>query len=116
MSRSNRKRVLVVERHEASRRGLVALLEAEDVVVRSCADARQALVLARTEPFDALVLDLEVPADRVADLRAIVAARPDARLVWTSCDHPTFDLGAGTLVVKPIAIDTLLQHLGVVPR
>lgn len=77
-------RVLLVEDHPLYRKGLRVLLdEVEDfMVVGEAEDGRRAVDLALELAPDVVLMDLQLPGQSgIEAIRAIVAARPDARIL-----------------------------------
>ena len=77
-------RVLLVDDHRLVRAGLAGLLEAaaDLEVVGEAADGRQAVEVARAAAPDVVLMDVSMPVlDGIGATRAILAERPDLRIV-----------------------------------
>ena len=116
-------RVLVVEDSEALRESLRAGLAEEGFAVDVAADGRLGVSLARSNPYDVLVLDLMLPGldglGVLGELRAR-ADRPHV-LVLTARDRiedrvQGLNAGADDYLVKPFAFDELLARIHALVR
>ncbi len=117
---SARRRVLVVDDHEVTREGLLALLRDEHSieVVGEAANGREAVDLAdRLEP-DVVIMDVSLPLlDGVEATRQIKARRPQTRVIALSIhDEPQVQermhqAGAESYVLKTAAAEELLAAI-----
>lgn len=92
-------RVLIADDHALLRRGLRETLEdaADCAVVGEAADADAARALARTAPWDVLLLDLGMPgAQGLELLRDLCAAYPERGILVLSM-HPELEFGPRVL-------------------
>jgi two-component system nitrate/nitrite response regulator NarL len=99
MNDEDRIRLLVVDDHTLFRRGLTALLAADDglLVVGDAADAGEAQRKAQALQPDVILLDNHLPGvTGVAALPALRAASPDARILMLTVSEDEDDL-AGAL-------------------
>ncbi len=97
-------RVLVVDDHPMVRAGISALLGATEGidVVADAGDGRAAVTAAVTAEPDVVLMDLSMPVlDGIEATRAILAARPDTRIValtsFADRDRVNEVLGAGAI-------------------
>jgi signal transduction histidine kinase len=113
--------VLVVEDHADTRRFVADVLAAE-YRVRSAADGKEALVIVKNTPPDAVVTDIDMP--EVDGLALCKALRDDDEtrsipvLLLTALGDPTsvlrgFDAGADDYIPKPFHGRELLARLSV---
>lgn len=125
MNADARIRVLVVDDHTLFRRGLTALLDADDgvEVVGDAADAGEALRKAEALKPDIVLLDNHLPGvSGVAALPALLAAAPGARVLMLTVSEDEADLaaalraGAAGYLLKTIEGDTLSAALRRVRR
>jgi len=110
--------VLVVEDEESLRRQLAAALTGASYAVDSAADGTQGDFLARTERYDAIILDLGLPtADGITLLhgwRDAGIAVPVLILTARSSWHEKvlgIDGGADDYVTKPFRMEELLARV-----
>ncbi|HJQ42382.1 MAG TPA: response regulator transcription factor [Jatrophihabitantaceae bacterium] len=110
-------RVLVVDDHRLVRAGLVTLLSsAPDIeVVGEAGDGDEVVAVASDTEPDVVLMDLSMPrVDGVAGTRALLAVRPDAKVValtsFTDRQRVTDVLAAGAVgyLLKDSAPDELL--------
>jgi DNA-binding response OmpR family regulator len=114
------RRTLLVE-DETAIRDLVALhLDLEGLDVTALADGRRALNLARSTPFDLILLDLMLPnVDGLTVCRAVRAEGPNVEtpiLLLTARDKETdkvigLDSGADDYLTKPFGIRELMARV-----
>ena len=113
-----RKRLLVVEDQKKLLRSLAQGLREESYEVVTATDGEEGYSYARSETFDALVLDVMLPGrnglDVVRELRANGFAQPI--LMLTARDGLTdrvagLDSGADDYLVKPFAFEELVARL-----
>jgi two-component system OmpR family response regulator len=111
-------KILVVEDEPAIATGLAAALRAAGYVVDCAADGGQADFLARTEAYDAVLLDLGLPqADGLTVLRGWRASGlllPVLVLTARGAWHEKvrgIDEGADDYVTKPFQIEEVLARL-----
>jgi DNA-binding response OmpR family regulator len=113
-------RILVIE-DEPRILGFLRLgLEAEGFAVDGAMDGATGLALALTEPYELVVLDLQLPRlDGLRLLEEVHAQRPGLPVLILSArtDLPTklrgFDLGAIDFVSKPFSFDELVARVRV---
>jgi signal transduction histidine kinase len=110
-------RILVVDDEELNRILLAANLEQSGYSVETAADGQQALRLLRTEPFDAVLLDLVMPRmdgyQVLAEMKGDAALRRTPVIVISSTDEMEsivrcIELGATDYLTKPF--DPVLLH------
>jgi two-component system, NarL family, invasion response regulator UvrY len=113
-------RILIVDDHEIVRRGLKQILTDAfpELQVGEASDARQALEAARRQPWDVVLLDINMPGrsglDALEDLKAlhphmpvvVLSAFPEADFALRS-----LKLGACGYVNKQSASDELLSAI-----
>lgn len=118
-------RVLVVDDHEAIRRGVRVLLEAApDVrIVGEAGHGEEAINAVRRLVPDVVILDLSLPGiDGYDAMRQIIASNPDIRVLVLTADAPEKSLtramkaGAFGFVHKATAHQNLLPALRTVVR
>jgi chemotaxis protein histidine kinase CheA len=113
-------RALVVDDSRAIREAMTSMLGSEGWIVDVAEDGARALQLARQQPYDLVVTDLEMPG--LGGFELIARLREDERLaatpvvVITSRAHPEHrrrarELGVRALVAKPITRRKLLEAL-----
>lgn len=88
-------RVMIVDDHPLSRRGLKALLEDDEglQVVAECKTGAEAMVQHRTERPDVVVMDLRMPnLDGIGATSAILQTDPDAKILILSSYDTEADL------------------------
>jgi two-component system, OmpR family, response regulator len=111
-------RLLVVEDNEKMRSLLRRGLAEAGYVVETAADGDEGLLLAETEDYDAIVLDVMLPARDGFDVCRVLRARK----VWTPILMLTardavadrvqgLDKGADDYLVKPFAFEELLGRI-----
>ncbi len=124
-STESRIRVLVVDDHTLFRRGLTALLAADDgvEVVGDAADGGEALRKAEALKPDIILLDNHLPGvSGVAALPALLAAAPGTRVLMLTVSEDEVDLaaalraGAAGYLLKTIEGDALSDALRRVRR
>ena len=115
-------RVLVIEDDPASRMAIVKSLRESRHTVFEAADGVTGLDIARTEPLDAVVLDLALPRmDGLALLKLLrTTSRVPVIVVSARRDEDdrveTLDLGADDYLTKPFTVRELLARLRAVIR
>ena len=115
-------RVLVIEDDPASRMAIVKSLRESRHTVFEAADGVTGLDIARTEPLDAVVLDLALPRmDGIALLKLLrTTSRVPVVVVSARRDEDdrvgTLDLGADDYLTKPFTVRELLARLRAVIR
>jgi len=116
-------RVLVIEDYEPLARSLGQGLREAGYAVDVAADGEDGLGFAESSPYDAIVLDLQVPKiDGLTVLRRLRAGGGTAAvLVLTARDQVAdrvagLDGGADDYMVKPFAFEELLARLRAVIR
>ena len=119
-------RVLIVDDDAAFRRySSLALQEAgvEEMAVPTALDARQALASAGDRPFDAILLDIELPGTKGFEFPRELRAEGNQIPVIFSTVHETLEervkgleLGADDYLVKPFEFEELVARLRAVRR
>ena len=115
-------RVLVIEDESASRLAIVRALRESQHTVFEAADGVTGLEIARSEPLDAVVLDLMLP--RMDGIRLLTELRQTNRVPViivsarrTEDDRvEALDLGADDYLTKPFTVRELLARLRAVVR
>lgn len=116
-------RILVIEDDPSILRGLQLNLGMEGYAVRSATDGETGLMLARTERFDLVLVDLMLP--RLSGLEIIRELRrddPDLPVLILSAKGQESDkvaglqLGADDYMVKPFSLKELLARIGALLR
>ena len=116
-------RVLLADDQALVRAGFRMILEAQDdlEVVGEAADGEQALLLARQERPDVVLMDIRMPRlDGLAATRRLVAEQPGARvLVLTTFDlddyvYDALQAGASGFLLKDVGRDELVHAVRVV--
>jgi two-component system, OmpR family, response regulator len=115
-------KVLVVEDDNALRRSLVSLLEEENYAVDQAGDGSEGLYKARSDTYDAVVLDVMLPGMDgwafLAELRK-AGTCPVLMLTARTGVHDRvqgLDLGADDYLSKPFDNDELLARLRAIIR
>lgn len=120
MTASEKLRVMLADDHEVVRRGLRALLSAEDdiEVVAEASDGPEAVEKARIHTPDVVVLDVRMPeGGGVGACREIRDANPDVQVIMLtsySDDEALFDsimAGAAGFVLKQIRGGDLVEAI-----
>ena len=113
-------RILVIEDEPRILGFLRSGLEAEGFTVDGAGDGATGLTLALSEPYELVVLDLQLPRlDGLRLLEEVHARRPGLPVLILSArtDVPTrlkgFDLGAIDFVAKPFSFDELVARVRV---
>ncbi len=111
-------RILVVEDYRPLREGLERGLRAAGYAVDAAADGEQGLLLAESDAYDVIVLDLMLPRlDGLSLLRKIRAKGVDsAVLILTARDTledrvKGLDVGSDDYLVKPFEFEELLARV-----
>jgi DNA-binding LytR/AlgR family response regulator len=109
-------RVLVVDDERPALDELAYLLRQDDRIgaIRACDSATDALRLLRTEPVDAVFVDVEMPGLTGLELAAVLARfaePPPVVFVTAHMEHAVeaFDLRAVDYLLKPVRIDRLRE-------
>lgn len=107
-------KILVVEDERLLCDGIAEDLELEKYTVDRCYDGAEAYEQLISEPYDLLILDLNLPGmDGLELLRRVRAERPELRVLILSAraglsDKVTgLDLGADDYLTKPFALEEL---------
>jgi DNA-binding response OmpR family regulator len=111
-------RILVVEDHRRVASAIKRGLEAEGYVVEIAGDGEQGLWLARTRPYDAIILDILLP--KVNGYKVCAAVRDAGD--WTPIlmlsakagewdEAEALDTGADDFLAKPFSFVVLVAHL-----
>src|SRR5260221_955342 len=109
--------ILIVEDDAVTRRLIENVLEAEGLVVKSAATAQQAVALARSQPFDVILLDRMLPdGDGLALLAPIRDQTQASIILVTSLRDPDeivegLESGADDYVTKPFHSRTLVARV-----
>jgi two-component system OmpR family response regulator len=107
--------VLVVEEERTLAAGLRSGLEAEGFAVDVAHTGTEGLWLATEHPYDAIVLDLQLPGlngyQVCEQLRARKVRTPVLALTPRSADHDALDPGADDYLAKPFADEVLVARL-----
>jgi two-component system copper resistance phosphate regulon response regulator CusR len=113
-------RILVIEDEPRILGFLRSGLEAEGFAVDGATDGATGLVLALGQPYELVVLDLQLPQlDGLRLLEEVQAQRPDLPVLILSArtDVPTklrgFELGAIDFMPKPFSFDELVARVRV---
>lgn len=113
-------RVLVVDDHEALRRGIVRMLQNQDdmSVVGEAADGNKATILARHLNPDVILMDFNMPGMNGAQAtRVIHHELPDIQIIGLSMfediahKHAMLDAGAVNCIVKGCDSEALLDAI-----
>lgn len=103
-------RVLVVDDHPAARRVLMTILGAAGYACSEAASVEEALESVAAAAFDAVMTDLNMPGGGGRRLIAALAVRPDRpRLIVVSGETPEAGLPVDGVVMKPVAVRTVLE-------
>ena len=114
--------VLVIEDDDRIRRSLALALEDEGYSVRASATAEEGLLAHRTEPADAVLVDLMLPGIDGFECVRQLRRDGDAIIVVVSARDDTHDIvaaleaGADDYIIKPVAIKELSARLRAVRR
>ena len=114
--------ILVIEDDDRIRRSLVLALEDEGYVARGVATAEEGLAAHRTEPADAVLVDLMLPGIDGFECVRQLRRDGDAPVIVISARDDTHDIvaaleaGADDYVVKPVAVKELSARLRAVRR
>jgi DNA-binding response OmpR family regulator len=116
-------RVLIVEDDRELAGVLCRALREQNYAVECAHDGETALHLARTEPFDLILLDLMIPGiDGIAVCRKVRAANATLPIIMlTARDHTDdrilgLDAGADDYIVKPFSMGELYARIRAVLR
>jgi two-component system KDP operon response regulator KdpE len=116
-------RVLVVDDEPAMRRALCASLTASGYLVEDAQDGEQAMEAIRQQPFDLVLLDINMPGlCGIEVCRRMRPSIPNAGIVMiTVCDSleekvKALDAGADDYVTKPFLLRELLARLRALMR
>ena len=111
-------RILVVEDDLALSAGLCFELDSSGYLTVAAYNCRKAEQLIRTDPFDLVLLDVNLPDGNGFDLcRTIKQARPDLPVIFLTANDlesdvlKGFDLGAEDYVTKPFQMQILLRRV-----
>jgi len=108
------KQVLVVDDESAIRQGIAQLLSKQELVVRTAADAKEALAMMAEAPSAIVLLDIKMPdMDGVELLKLMRRNYPDSQVIMIT-GYPNIEgavqcmkLGAMDYLVKPFRVDEL---------
>lgn len=111
-------RILVVEDERLLCDGIAEDLELEKYTVERCYDGADAYERLFVEPYDLVILDLNLPGmDGLELLRRIRSERPELRVLILSARAQLsdkvagLDLGADDYLTKPFSVDELLARV-----
>ncbi len=111
-------RILVVEDDLALSAGLCFELDSSGYLTVAAYNCRKAEQLIRTDPFDLVLLDVNLPDGNGFDLcRTIKQAHPDLPMIFLTANDlesdvlKGFDLGAEDYVTKPFQMQILLRRV-----
>ncbi|MEP7217259.1 MAG: response regulator transcription factor [Anaerolineaceae bacterium] len=115
--------ILLVEDERRLATAVKRVMEEEGHVVDHVADGADALAQARSEPYDAIVLDIKLPSMNGYDVAKRLRAGGDATpiLMLTARDSVQdrvqgLDAGADDYLVKPFALAELLARIRAIGR
>ncbi|MCE9616148.1 MAG: response regulator transcription factor [Lentisphaerae bacterium] len=110
--------ILLVEDDERTRAFVERALREEGHVVQTAHDGRAGDALARTQPFDVIILDVGLPhVDGLAIVRAIRAAKLATPVLMLTAHDSVADrvagleTGADDYLTKPFALEELLARV-----
>jgi DNA-binding NtrC family response regulator len=111
-----KKSVLIVDDEAAARDALSKLLSSHGYKVQSAADSQQATQMLAAEPFQVILLDLDLPHVPGDSLAAFLHIRyPKTRILFMSGQYDMINperFGENTLYFrKPLDLDALLEAL-----
>jgi two-component system response regulator RegX3 len=115
-------RVLVVDDEPALRDSVTYALEREGFTVASVKDGEAALELARSEPFDAVVLDIMLPGLPGTEVCRRLRSESSVPIVMLTAKGAEIDrvvgleLGADDYVTKPFSLAELVARIRAVLR
>ena len=115
-------RILVVDDAEAILDAVTDALAAEGFEVRGIADGTQALALARSEPFDLVILDLILPGLSGTEIcRRLRVESPVPIIMLTARDSEAdrvlgLEIGADDYITKPFSEVELLSRVHAILR
>ena len=119
--RTRRLRVLVAERSEAARSGIVAALEqAGNHVVASCPDGGSAIAAVARHRVDVCLIGLDLPGGGVTTTRAIAARRNRPRIIVLAASARERDIFAAlhadtdSFVIKDVDASSVPAHVAAV--
>jgi len=111
-------RVLVVEDYEPLRRSIVKGLRNAGMAVDQSADGEEGLWLARSNPYDVVVLDVMLPGlDGIEILRRLRGEQIQTHILLLTARDTVedrvrgLDAGADDYLVKPFAFEELLARI-----
>jgi len=110
------KRILIVDDDEALITSLSAVLQSEGYTIDAARSGNEAITMATTNSYDAMIVDIELPDIEGTDLlkRLPVQAAKAVKIILTG--HPNMDKvvtalfrGADAYVLKPVSPNELLK-------
>ena len=116
------KRILIVDDDTLLRRSLAFNLEQAGYDVNTAANAEDALVLAKQNVFDLVLLDIGLPGMDGLDALHQFKAQGDIPIIYLTARRRELDevvgleLGADDYITKPFDEDVLLAHIKAVLR
>jgi two-component system, cell cycle sensor histidine kinase and response regulator CckA len=113
-----RPRVLLVDDEQVVLETTSMVLQTQGFIVRAAAEGDRAIQLAKSEPFELVILDMTMPASSVRDThQALRNALPDAPILLTSgyCEPATLNAlleqPATDFIQKPFAVSELIERI-----
>jgi DNA-binding response OmpR family regulator len=111
-------RVLLIERHPTRRGALERMLGGHGHHARAATSGMDGLHQAMADPFDVILLDLELPDVRGPVVLKMLRAFSDVAVIATASSHESMDeimdAGADDFLVKPYTAEQLLARLRIV--
>ena len=111
-------KVLLADDEQAFRETFSSVLMDEEFEVTAACDGLEAIDAIRKEPYDVVVLDIQMPgADGIKVLREIMSLRPDTRVIMVTAFGTVemaveaIKLGASEYVMKPVIFDDLILKI-----
>lgn len=111
-------RILIVDDEDDFREAIIKRLRARKVDIEGAASGPQALEMLDQQEFDVVVLDVKMPGmDGIETLRQIKLKKPLVEVIMLT-GHASVEsgiqgmqLGAFDYVMKPVALDDLMDKL-----
>jgi DNA-binding response OmpR family regulator len=114
--------ILLVDDDALMRRSLAFHLEQAGYLVRTAANAEDALPLVRHSPPDLVILDIGLPGMDGLDALRELKIRPNLPVIFLTARRRELDevvgleLGADDYITKPFDVDVVLAHIKAVLR